>query len=293
MPRSTGTRWPPAAAAIDLPLPHPGEAITLPDDVVEALAGIEIDANVVHIDAYGTWMSGFSAVTDERGRLVAIVEADVPVDIDVRAGAVPADVGETLASILRQAAARMTRIEAAANTDGLTGLYNHRYFKERLEQELARARSHTEPLSLLFCDLDHFKQYNDAAGHQAGDEALQRLAGIFEDEFRRIDIAARYGGEEFAVVLPDTDRTGAADVAERVRRAVEAEHFGSDAEIDLTVSIGVAVFPEDARASAELIDKADWAMYRAKRRGRNRVELYGTEPEGDESESDDRVAADE
>ena len=182
--------------------------------------------------------------------------------------------GGTLDAILRQAAARMTRIEEAANTDGLTGLYNHRYFQERLEQELARARQHDERLALLFADLDHFKAFNDRAGHQAGDEALRGLAGLLANELRRVDIAARYGGEEFAVILPDTGSWGAQEVAERIRRAVDQTSLARDR---VTISIGVAVFPDDADTGAALIDRADWAMYRAKRRGRNRIETFAAE----------------
>jgi two-component system cell cycle response regulator len=203
------------------------------------------------------------------------VQADVPVETGVR-GAMSrvTDAGETLDSILRQAAARMTRIEAAANSDGLTGLYNHRYFQERLEQELARARNHDESLALLFCDLDHFKLYNDTVGHQAGDEALRSMAKVLHQELRRVDIAARYGGEEFAVILPDTGREGALEVAERIRRAVESGRETAPRGLPLTVSIGVAVCPADAADAAEIVDRADWAMYRAKRKGRNRVEGF-------------------
>jgi diguanylate cyclase (GGDEF)-like protein len=259
-------------------LPQPGEEIHPPAELVESSAGAPPEANVLNIDAHGCWMSGFVPILDSAGRLTAFVEADVPVETDVRGGAMPgADVGETLDSILRQAAARMTRIEMAANTDGLSGLYNHRYFQERLEQELARARAHGESLGLLFCDLDHFKLYNDTAGHQAGDEALRRLAAILHEELRRIDIAARYGGEEFAVILPDTHLQGAVEVAERVRRAVEKSHATGP---PLTVSIGAATFPADAASAAELIDRADWAMYLAKRKGRNRVEVFGAGDEG-------------
>jgi len=259
-------------------LPHTGEEVQLPETVLESLAGATPSGNTVHFDTFGCWTSGFVPVFEESGRLRVLVEADVAVPTGIRGGTMRTDVGETLDSILRQAAERMTSIEMAANTDGLTGLYNHRYFQERLEQELARARSHEEQLGLLFCDLDHFKAYNDAAGHQAGDEALRRLADVFHEELRRVDVAARYGGEEFAVILPDTSRGGATEVAERVRHAVESGADGSG-ERRLTVSIGAAVYPADAATAAELIDHADWAMYRAKRKGRNRVEVFGVEDE--------------
>jgi diguanylate cyclase (GGDEF)-like protein len=121
----------------------------------------------------------------------------------------------------------------------------------------------------LFCDCDDFKIYNDSYGHKAGDAALGRIARIIEACGRRIDLAARYGGEEFVLVLVDTDTAGALLVAERIRAEVEAS--GAKGGAPLTVSIGVAGYPQDAGARDELLDKADWAMYAAKRAGRNRV----------------------
>ena len=274
-----------------------GELLARPGDPVQ-LADIPVDleqdtaANVLHVDGSGCWMSGFAPVLDADGKVQVIVEADALVSTDVRGGAVWSDVGDTLDSILRQAAARMTQIEMAANTDGLTGLYNHRYFQERLDQEVARARSNDEHLSLLFADLDRFKEFNDNAGHQAGNDALRRLSTLLSGELRRVDIAARYGGEEFAIILPDTGSDGAAEVAERVRRAVEAEWSGRGSGAELTISIGVATFPEDAVAGNEMIDKADWAMYRAKRKGRNKVEVFTAEASATAEGWGDRRATD-
>jgi diguanylate cyclase (GGDEF)-like protein len=171
--------------------------------------------------------------------------------------------------MLQSAAIRFSRAEVEAITDGLTGLYNHRYLHERLREELERARRRQTRLSLLFCDCDHFKTYNDDYGHKAGDAALARIARIVEASSRRVDLAARFGGEEFVLALVDTDAAGALIVAERLRSEVEASSArGGQA---LTVSIGIATCPDDAKAHDELLDKADWAMYAAKRAGRNCV----------------------
>jgi GGDEF domain-containing protein len=202
------------------------------------------------------------------------------------------------------------RVQDQAITDGLTGLFNHRYFYERLEQEIARARRYGTPVSLLMIDLDDFKAFNDRHGHLAGDAVLREMARALGSELRaKLDIAARYGGEEFAVILPNTPMVavletqmemdlagklakagdadappapghlhGAEEVAERIRRRVGATHFtGSDGKrlSRLTVSIGVAVFPHRISSPEDLVGTADAALYKAKRAGKNRVESYG------------------
>ena len=159
-------------------------------------------------------------------------------------------------------------------TDGLTGLYNQRYFKQRLGEEVARAAEQGRPLALLFCDLDHFKDYNDRFGHTAGDEALRAVANVLLRSVRQVDLAARYGGEEFTVVLIDSTAQRAAEIAERIRAGVAALELG-EPDRGLSVSIGVAAYPRDAALGEELIDKADWAMYLAKRQGRDRVVVFG------------------
>jgi diguanylate cyclase (GGDEF)-like protein len=124
-------------------------------------------------------------------------------------------------------------------------------------------------ISLLFFDCDEFKAYNDAYGHKAGDAALGRIARLTETCSRRVDLAARYGGEEFVLALIDTDAAGALTVAEHLRCEIEAS--SARGGCPLTMSIGIATCPDDAKAHDELLDKADWAMYAAKRAGRNRV----------------------
>ena len=153
-----------------------------------------------------------------------------------------------------------------------------------LALELGRARRYGQPLSLLLLDIDHFKSYNDARGHQSGDTLLRELAGLFQSEARQHDHVARYGGEEFAFLLPQSDKRQASEVARRLCRAVEQRSWRaeeSNAGGVLTVSIGVASCPEDAQQPLDLVGAADQALYCAKRLGRNRVEAWGVAaPEG-------------
>lgn len=174
-------------------------------------------------------------------------------------------------------------LEKLALRDGLTGLYNHRFFQDAMTQELSRAARYGNPLALVFIDVDHFKNYNDLCGHPAGDALLRdlgRLLTATQDapEFRfrgRVsDIVSRYGGEEFCIILPMTDRAGALVRAERVREMISAHPFARR-EVQpsgcISVSIGVASYPKDAMDKAGLIQAADDAMLAAKRGGRNRV----------------------
>jgi diguanylate cyclase (GGDEF)-like protein len=175
------------------------------------------------------------------------------------------------------------RLAQLAVTDGLTGLYNHRHFHERLALEVERSQRSGLPLSLLMLDIDHFKQFNDSYGHPAGDEVLRQLARVLADARRANDVVARYGGEEFAVILVDTAKFTAAKVAERIRERIVGHDF-SDASAmarpaspkpsAITVSFGVATFPEDGNDAEALVRAADTALYAAKRAGRNRVVLY-------------------
>lgn len=166
------------------------------------------------------------------------------------------------------------RLRQLAITDGLTGLFNHRYFKEHLEQELYRASRHHSEVSLIMIDIDFFKRYNDTFGHPAGDVLLRAVAKILKDNIRKIDIAARYGGEEFTLVLADTAKAAASMVAEKMRRMVETNAFeGLPQHQDghTSISLGVAAFPLDATNPNDLIAMADQRLYQAKQRGRNQV----------------------
>ena len=214
------------------------------------------------------------------------------------------------------------RLRQLAITDGLTGLYNHRYLKEHLEQELLRANRHQSRVSVVMLDIDHFKKFNDTFGHPAGDTILRTMARLLRDNIRKIDIAARYGGEEFFLVLIETNKNAAVQAAEKVRRLVEAHQFdlandgypaspfaaapsllgwtpsAGATEVEssvagvmtatnveskavtgnhfafnhhLTISMGVATFPDDAVEINQLIEVADQRLYKAKKQGRNQV----------------------
>jgi diguanylate cyclase (GGDEF)-like protein len=159
--------------------------------------------------------------------------------------------------------------EEAAFTDHLTGLANRRRFERQLEREITRTLRYTRPFCLLLLDIDHFKQVNDSYGHEAGDEAIRRIAKILQAGTRGIDTAARIGGEEFALLLTETELIGGLEVAERLRLAIKAEEIPVVGHV--TASFGVAEFPLCAATDKELLACADAAMYEAKRRGRDRV----------------------
>lgn len=162
--------------------------------------------------------------------------------------------------------------------DGLTGLYNFRFFKEAVARELGQARRLDHPLSLLFVDVDHFKSYNDHLGHAAGNEVLLSVAKVLKNTVRDMDLACRYGGEEFAILLPATNRAGALRAAERIVMGVEFLHIPHPGGPGyLTVSAGVASFPDDAAEADALVGAADTAMYRAKSLGRNRAVAFSPE----------------
>lgn len=167
------------------------------------------------------------------------------------------------------------QVERLAITDGLTGVYNHRRFQERLQEEFVRNARHPEPFSILMIDIDFFKKINDTFGHPAGDAVLKVIAKLLAKMVRKLDVVARYGGEEFVVLLLKTDSMQAWQMAERIRKAIESAPIDWQGQkIDVTVSIGVASQPADAAQREELIACADKALYSSKRAGRNRSTLF-------------------
>lgn len=159
-----------------------------------------------------------------------------------------------------------------AHSDYLTGLWNHGYFQYILQVELEKAKAMNAPLSLIMLDIDDFKVYNDACGHQAGDKILQDLAGILRRESRKMDHICRYGGEEFTIVLPQTNKQAAFAIADRLRQNIQNYTFAHQELLPhkkLTASIGLACFPQDGATAADLIAYSDKALYRAKHEGKN------------------------
>ncbi|HJG95817.1 MAG TPA: diguanylate cyclase [Romboutsia timonensis] len=164
-----------------------------------------------------------------------------------------------------------------ANVDELTGLYNHRYFQEFLQKSIDEADKKKQEVSLLFMDIDYFKNFNDINGHQAGDLLLKEISQILKYCIRDTDAVARYGGEEFAVILPNTTEKNALKIGERIRSSIQSTYFkGQENQPDknITISIGVSSYPKRAISKHQLINTADDALYRAKSFNRNRVELY-------------------
>jgi diguanylate cyclase (GGDEF)-like protein len=171
----------------------------------------------------------------------------------------------------------IAKLEGLANKDGLTGVYNHRYFHDTLRNKILLNEKRNTSLSMIFIDIDYFKHYNDLYGHQKGDEILRQIASLLKGNVRYDDIVARYGGEEFAIILPDTLEAEAFAIAERIRKQIEETHFeGQENQPNgaVTVSIGISTYPDKAKSDVELIKSADDALYRAKFFNKNRVETY-------------------
>ena len=167
-----------------------------------------------------------------------------------------------------------------AITDGMTGIWNHRYFQLRFDQEMDRSARFRRPFCIALCDIDDFKNVNDSYGHLVGDGVLIDLARRVKAEIRDIDVLARYGGEEFVLVLPETDEDGGFRAAEKIRRKVAEEPLGRDCPVPVTISIGVACFPLAGTDQTTLLRAADMALYQAKALGKNRSIVFQPSEEG-------------
>jgi diguanylate cyclase (GGDEF)-like protein len=199
------------------------------------------------------------------------LSAEIPVTTRDEVG----DLTRTFNAMLRALRASRDKHERLSLTDEITGLFNRRNLREVFDKEISRAlRSHAQ-LSVLMLDYDHFKTYNDLFGHLKGDAFLRDAARVLEDQFRASDIVARYGGEEFVALLPDTDKSCAREIAERVRSRFDVSDPISTQMPRVTLSVGIATYPEDGASKEDLISAADVALYAAKEKGRNRVEVAG------------------
>ncbi len=159
-----------------------------------------------------------------------------------------------------------------AHSDYLTNLWNHGYFQTLLQSEIEKAKAVKDPLSLIMVDIDDFKIYNDTLGHQAGDKILRTLAGLLRNQSRKMDKVCRYGGEEFTIILPHTDKKEAFLIAERIRTDIQKHPFLNEEILpskQLTVSLGIATFPNSGALAADLIHASDKALYEAKKLGKN------------------------
>lgn len=184
--------------------------------------------------------------------------------------------GNIVAASTRTTSTRVSKLQSLAATDGLTGLVNRRQFNHQLDAEIARCKRYRKPLSLALFDIDDFKKINDFYGHPTGDRILKELGQLITQNIRESDIAARYGGEEFALILPETGQIDAYELLERIRAMIERTVFClPDNPMTATISVGVAQLDLDNAQSYEIIEKADAALYAAKKQGKNQV-VYGT-----------------
>lgn len=178
-----------------------------------------------------------------------------------------------------------------ATIDGMTGLFNHRYFQETLSREISRAQRYGDTLALLYMDIDHFKKFNDTYGHQVGDEVLKIVSRTIRRNLRDSDIPCRYGGEELVAILPGTDLKGGSIAAEKIRKAVQSLDLPVNGKtVKITISVGVASYPINATDKQSLIEAADEALYLAKEGGRNQVRVSEADPFKKEPEVDEEAA---
>jgi len=188
--------------------------------------------------------------------------------------------------IAKERTLMLKKLQELAITDGLTTLYNSRYFYKQLDSEVDRSERYNHPLTLLFMDIDHFKHYNDTYGHLEGDKVLAGFGKVIKSCLRKMDTAYRYGGEEFTVILPETSRGEVMTVAKRIKDAIKNEKFSpqSGESISMTISIGVTEYCPGERMLT-FVQRADQAMYLSKQRGRNQISTIFSEEHSESTDS--------
>lgn len=274
----------PTVALIDMSLPGMGAA-TAARRLRDTLGNrIEIiaQASFAEISSIGDMVSTGTAAYVVKGKfedLVAAVRA-----VSAGSGLLSAEASRPLLEEVQrryeaehdraaELERNVARLEAVSITDWLTGLKNHGYFWDRLSEELQRARRYDRPFAVVMADIDDFKNVNDEFGHSVGDEVLRAVGSAFSSAVRDSDVACRVGGEEFGIIVPETGAVGAIQAAERIRAAVLAADVGVAGQV--TVSLGIAVYPFHSTQARELVDAADSALYEAKRAGKNRSRISG------------------
>jgi diguanylate cyclase (GGDEF)-like protein len=236
---------------------------------------VQIDQESVSRNHCKLINTGKSVIVRDLGSTNGTYVNDAPVDEHVLRDGDLIKIGRSIFKFLTGGNienAYHEEIYRLTTVDGLTQIYNKRYFTEVLEREISRSHRYGRDLSLIMFDIDHFKQVNDTFGHLAGDHVLKHLASVVKGRIRREDIMARYGGEEFAIILPEIDSYNSRQFADKIRRLVEKTVFKfEDTAIPVTISVGVATSHADLSSPEEFIKQSDDALYEAKRQGRNRV----------------------
>jgi diguanylate cyclase (GGDEF)-like protein len=213
------------------------------------------------------------------GEVALLATATTSDNFDQIPGQILANLQDHMHSALVNAR-RYDHMRRQVITDHLTRLYNRRYFMEQAEEVMRKSLRDKQPMSVVMIDIDHFKRFNDDYGHETGDKVLQTVSAKMQELVRKDDICSRYGGEEFAMLLPDTNGERAAFMANRLRNTLAGMRYtglGLAADVNITISMGVATCPRDATEINELLDLADKALYKAKANGRNQVMLYGVD----------------